>query len=81
MKGEAAESAIARLIDNQYLPGDPFPGSVKHQYVYTSILVTYFFSLQLLREDDEVFHKIKDVMRLSERQGSLRSMIIVCSFF
>ena len=29
VKGEAAESAIARLIDNQYLPGDPFPGSVK----------------------------------------------------
>ena len=43
--------------------------------------MTFFFSLQLLLEDDEVFHKIKDVMRLSARQGSQCSMILVCSFF
>ena len=34
VKGEAAEQAIARLVDNKYIPGDPYPGSVKHQYVY-----------------------------------------------
>ena len=30
VKGDAAESAIARLIDSAYMPGDAFPGSVKH---------------------------------------------------
>lgn len=28
--GEEAEMTIARLIDNKYIPGDPYPGSVKH---------------------------------------------------
>ena len=30
VKGEEAEMLLARLSDSNYVPGDPYPGSIKH---------------------------------------------------